>query len=171
MPFTPFTGIDTLLTVPVNLQGAAGPNPVFGAGSIGDTFNEVELRANGVIAFGTGAGAPTTTISRPTGSTISVNQGPLKLANGSLDVAAAGQGLQVAEGANAKQGTAVLVAGTVTVANTSVTVNSKIFLSRSTAGGTLGHLSYTISAGVSFTINSTSATDTSTINYEIMEPG
>lgn len=90
---------------------------------------------------------------------------------GGLDVGQAGQGLAVKEGANAKQGSSVLVAGTVTVANTSVTANSKILLSRSTAGGALGHLSYTVVAGTSFTITSSSGTDTSTVVWEIVEPG
>ena len=47
---------------------------------------------------------------------------------GNLVANTAGGGLRVAEGANAKQGVATLVAGTVTVANTSVTATSRIFL-------------------------------------------
>lgn len=89
------------------------------------------------------------------------------------DVAAnsVGHGMRVAEGSNAKQGTtSAMVAGSITVANTSVTANSKIFPSRKTAGGTLGHISYSISAGVSFTLTSSSATETSTFAYEIFEP-
>src|SRR5688500_1057653 len=85
-------------------------------------------------------------------------------------IATAGRGLQVAEGANAKMGVATLVAGTVTVANTSVTANSRIFIQRQAAGGTLGNITYTASAGVSFTINSSSATDTSTVDWHIVEP-
>jgi hypothetical protein len=65
---------------------------------------------------------------------------------------------------------AVLVAGTKAVSLTSITANAKIFLNRSTTGGTVGHLSYTISAGVGFTINSSSATDTSTVVYIVVEP-
>lgn len=68
-----------------------------------------------------------------------------------------------------RMGAAVLVGGTVTVTNRIVTANSRIFLTRSTTGGTVGHLSYTISAGTSFTINSSSGTDTSTINWMIIE--
>jgi hypothetical protein len=91
---------------------------------------------------------------------------------GSVDVTVAGQGLRVAEGANAKQGTAVLVAGTVTVANTSVTANSRIFLTGQVLGGTAGGLNVTSRvAGTSFTVTSTNAADTSTFAYEIVEPG
>lgn len=64
---------------------------------------------------------------------------------------------------------ATLVAGTVTVANTTVTANTKVLLSRKTIGGTTGDLSYTVSAGVGFTINSSSATDTSTVSYMLAE--
>ncbi len=67
-----------------------------------------------------------------------------------------------------KIGSATLVAGTVTVSNPYVTSTSTIFLSRKTIGGTAGYLSIgTISDGVSFVINSSSATDTSVVNYLI----
>lgn len=64
-------------------------------------------------------------------------------------------------------GTATLVAGTVTVANTSVTSNAMIFISRKTVGGTAGFIAYTVTAGTSFTITSSSNTDTSVVNYLI----
>lgn len=64
-------------------------------------------------------------------------------------------------------GTAVLVAGTKTISNPLITANSIIMLSRSVAGGTLGYLSYTVSAG-SLVINSSSNIDTSTIIYFIL---
>lgn len=90
--------------------------------------------------------------------------------SGNLVGVTAGIGLKVKEGSNARMGAATLVAGTVTVNNTSVTANTRIFLSRSTTGGTTGDLSYTISASTSFTINSSSATDTSTVNWLLIEP-
>ena len=43
-------------------------------------------------------------------------------------------------------------------------------MSVKTTGGTVGTLSYTISDGVSFTINSSSGTDTSTVNWQLWEP-
>jgi hypothetical protein len=83
----------------------------------------------------------------------------------------AGAGLSIMEGPNAKQGTATLVAGTVTVLNTSVTVNSRIFLTSQVDGGTPGFLRVSFRvAGTSFTIASSSTTDTSTVAYEIFEP-
>jgi len=73
-------------------------------------------------------------------------------------------------GANAAMGASVLVAGTVTVSNTLVTASSRIFLTNQVAGGTLGILSIgTRVAGTSFVINSSSATDTSTVAWEIKE--
>jgi len=80
-------------------------------------------------------------------------------------------GVKVLESANGKQGVAVLAAGTVTVANTSITASSRIFLTSQIDGGAVGFLR--VSARVvaaSFTITSSSATDTSTVAYEIFEP-
>ncbi len=88
-----------------------------------------------------------------------------------ISVETVGTGLKVAEGSNAKQGVATLVAGTVTVANTSVTANSRIFLTHQNNSGTVGFV--TVSArnvGTDFTITSSSATDTSDIAWEIFEP-
>lgn len=93
------------------------------------------------------------------------------LVNGNFMVGTAGKGLRVKEGSNAKQGVATLVAGSVVVANTSVTANSRIFLTSQADGGTPGWLRVsTRSAGVSFTITSSSGTDTSTVAYQIFEP-
>lgn len=70
---------------------------------------------------------------------------------------------------NQRCGNAVLVGGTVTVNNTTVTASTKILLTRKTAGGTIGDLTYTIIAATSFTITSASGTDTSTVTYLLIE--
>ena len=75
------------------------------------------------------------------------------------------QGFNLRTGTNSRIQSAVLVAGTVTVANTSVTAATLALIGRSTAGGALGHLSYTVVPGTSITITSSSATDTSTVIY------
>lgn len=81
-------------------------------------------------------------------------------------------GFAASEGTNAKQGTATLVAGTVVVANTSVTATSRIFLTIQSPGGTVGAPYVSArTAGTSFTITSTSSTDTSVVAYEIFEVG
>lgn len=69
--------------------------------------------------------------------------------------------------ANKPAWSCTLVAGTVTVSNTIVTASSKIMFSRKTIGGTVGNISYTLSAGTSFTLNSDNAADTSTFDYII----
>ena len=91
--------------------------------------------------------------------------------NADLDIATVGNGLRVKEGTNARLGTATMAGGTITVANTTVTAATRVLYARSVAGGTLGHLSRTISVGVSFTINSSSNLDTSQIAWMLVDPG
>lgn len=75
-------------------------------------------------------------------------------------------------GAAGTTGTATLVAGTVTVSTTAIEAGDKIFLTRNTPGGTVGHLSApvaSITAATSFVINSDNAGDTSTVNWWIVK--
>lgn len=91
--------------------------------------------------------------------------------DGNLLIQQAGKGLRVKEGSNAKQGTATLSSGSVTVSNTSVTANSRIFLTSQSDGGTPGWLRVSArTASTSFTITSSSGSDTSTVAYQIFEP-
>jgi hypothetical protein len=65
-----------------------------------------------------------------------------------------------------------MIAGTTTVATTAVTSNSRIFLTANSPGGTEGTLSApqaSIVPGVSFVINSSSDTDTSNVNWLILD--
>lgn len=92
-------------------------------------------------------------------------------ASDNLVIATAGKGLQVKEGSNAKMGTATLSGGGATVATTAVTASSRIFLTNQSAGGTPGFLRVgTVTAGTSFTITSSSGSDTSTVAWFIVEP-
>lgn len=68
-----------------------------------------------------------------------------------------------------RTGRATLVGGTITVTDASITANSKIVCTVTTAGGTQGFLRVTRSAGVSFTITSSSVTETSVVDYYITE--
>ena len=82
-----------------------------------------------------------------------------------------GYGLKIKEGSNAKMGTATLTAGSATVSTTSVAANSRIYLTSNADGGTPGWLRVsTRTAGTSFTITSSSATDTSTVAWIIFDP-
>ena len=68
------------------------------------------------------------------------------------------------------RGTIALVGGTITVPNVSTAANSKIMLTAQIPGGTVGAL-YVSSriVGTSFTITSTSATDTSTVAWMVFQ--
>lgn len=157
------------ITPPLAVQSSPGSAPVFAAGVTGDANNRVELRAGGNIALGIGSAPPDTVISRNASAVVGL---PGVATPGNIDITGVGKGLQVAEGSNAKQGTAVLVAGSATVADTAVTANSRIFLTSQVDGGTPGFVRVSARvAGTSFTITSSSNTDTSTIAYEIFEPG
>lgn len=92
--------------------------------------------------------------------------------SGDLSVQDPGSGLRIAEGDNAKQGVATLIGGTVTVANTSVTADSRIFLTAQTMDTILVPAAYAVTAltpGESFTITSSASEDTSVIAYQIFE--
>lgn len=110
---------------------------------------------------------------RNSGSTVIASMTATGVFNvaGDIRLNAAGSGLQVAEGANARMGTVNLTAGTATVANTSVTANTRIFLTIQSVSGTLG-IPYVDGrvAGTSFTITSTNSSDTSTIAWLLIEP-
>ena len=68
-------------------------------------------------------------------------------------------------------GTATLSAGTVTVNTNKVTANSVIMLTSQSDGGTPGFVRVSgRSASTSFTITSSSGTDTSVIGWVILEP-
>lgn len=71
-----------------------------------------------------------------------------------------------------REGTAVLVGGTVTVADTSITAKSIILASCQVLGTVTrpqGIGVHARSVGVSFTLRSADATDTSTVGYQIIE--
>lgn len=69
-----------------------------------------------------------------------------------------------------RSGTATLVGGTVTVTDAAITANTIITVQRVTAGGTIGDITVTRTAGTSFTLTSADVADTSTVSYLIYEP-
>jgi len=95
--------------------------------------------------------------------------GDLVATNGNLVLVTAGNKIEIATGANASVGTsAAMVAGAVTVATTACSATAKVFYSRETLGGAAGHVSITAQNGTGFTLTSSSATETSTFNYWII---
>lgn len=158
---TPPTAPTVLVT-----SAAVGDNAL-AVNVTGDATTRWRVTSGGQNLDAPGAGGGDTQWGRTAANT-------LGLTTTDLDVATAGRGLKVNEGANGKQGTAVLVAGTVVVANTSVTANSRIFLTAQVLGTVAVPSALCVSArvaGTSFTILSSVVTDTSTVAYEIFEPG
>ena len=111
------------------------------------------------------------TTSITAGTTLTATLGNITATNGNLNLAHTGNKLLIHASTSASDaiGTATLVAGSVVVSTTAVTSSSIIFLTRNTAGGSLGNLTYgSIVNGTSFTITSSSGSDTSTVNYLII---
>lgn len=151
----------------LTLTTAAAGDAFLNCKVAGDTNTRllIDTTAGGLLRFrlGPGVTAVDTTIER-----LSANL--LGLVQTDLAIDTAGRGLQVKEGANAKQGTAILAAGSVVVANTAVTANSRIFLGFVTPSANAGALfCSSVTVGTGFTIKSTNAADTSTVAYEIFE--
>lgn len=68
-----------------------------------------------------------------------------------------------------KSGTATLVAGTVTIADTSTTASRRVILHTQAPAGTVGALFVSaITAGTSWVIKSTSSSDTSVVQYDVI---
>lgn len=87
--------------------------------------------------------------------------GALTITNGKLNLDAVPT--------NAIVGVATLIGGAVTVSTSAVTTASIILVSHKVVGGTQGILrTDTITTGTSFTIESSSGTDTSTVNWLII---
>lgn len=128
----------------------------------GDSNARLTIQADGQHNWGDGAG----------GNAVNMYRSTARLAtDNNFAVNSAGKGLQVKEGSNAKMGSSVLVGGTVVVSNTSVTASSRIFLTCNTPGGTPGFLRVSARTnGTSFTILSSSGSDTSTVSWIMFEP-
>jgi hypothetical protein len=141
----------------------ASTDTVLTAGATGDAFDRARMLTSGRYEVGSGAAARDTAWYR---------QGTaLWGTDADVAIRTAGKGLQIKEGTNARSGVVTLVAGTATVANTSVTATSRIQLTSQSDGGTPGWLRVSArTSGASFTITSSSASDTSSVAYFIVEP-
>lgn len=122
---------------------------------------------SGITASARSAAANSGTVSLYTYGTVRLQVNSV----GQVILKTVGSGLSIPEGSNAKMGTATLVAGTAVVNNTSVTTNSRIFLTSQNTSGTSGAVNVSARVvGTSFTITSTSALDTSNVAWIIFEP-
>lgn len=180
MGFSGGGGGSTPVTAPLKLVATAGNPAIQVYLANGDAQPAFEIFGDGQQQWGPGgAGALDTNLRRSGAAALlsdssTLTMGASLLTNGSLDAKQVGGGVKVAEGANAKQGTGTLVAGTVTIANTNITANSRIFITPQNLAGAAVPQALSVTArvvGTSFTVTSASALDTSTFAYEIFEPG
>jgi len=158
------------LSTPPQFEWYIGTPAATGVGSFKLTASatvdrRMELGPNAIQIWDNGTGATPNSLSlQGSGSVARIGGG------------AAGTGLQVGglTGSIVSKltfGTGTLVAGTAVVSQTNVTSSSRIFTCSNADGGTPGWLRVTAkSAGVSFTVTSSSGTDTSTFTYLIIEP-
>jgi hypothetical protein len=139
-------------------------------GDLEPDTNDFSISQQGVLSLNNAAAI--------TASTITAT-GDITTSGGDLRITGAAQQLQVEGGAVTDFiGTATLVAGTVTVANTNIAAADRIFVTRIGVNGStaIGLLDVSISAGASFTITAleaatpanTETNDVSTVNYFIV---
>ncbi len=118
------------------------------------------------MRFGSGAWASQdTSLYRSTTATLATNS--------NVCLATAGKGIQIKEGGTAaKMGSVALTAGAATVSTTAVTASSRIFVTSNADGGTPGWLRVDArnTGSGTFHIQSSSASDTSTVAWVIIEP-
>jgi hypothetical protein len=105
-----------------------------------------------------------------TSGNLILTSGHETITDGNLLFGTAGKGLSIKSGANARIGQATLAAGTFAVVNTSVTANTRVFITRVSINGStaVGTLEAVPAAGVGFTINAltpaTAAVETNDIS-------
>jgi hypothetical protein len=154
---------DTSQTGKIATFNFSTTSPGFTAAVGGDAQDRFRILANGLIEWGDGTAARDTNLYRLAANVVATDD--------DLAINVAGKGLKIKEGSNAKMGTLTLVAGTATVNTSAVTANSRIILTVQTAGGTQGFLRISArSAGTSFAVTSTSATETSVVAWLLVEP-
>lgn len=139
--------------------------------AVNGTANQItSANAGGVVTLSLPA-AITAPGSVSATTTLTATLGAITATNGNLVLGTAGNKLSIATGANASVGTAELVAGTVTVSTTAVTTNSKIFVTVATLGTVAAPQAMYVDAivnGTSFDITSADGTDTSFVNWWII---
>lgn len=179
------------------LIGSTGADPAFGAlglnsgltahgvllGEGNSAIAATAVGATGTLLSGnTGAdptftASPSVTGSITAGTTLTATLGAITATNGNLVLGTAGNkilstsvGTTTAAGANSF-GSVALVGGTATVATTAVTANSLIFLTCQALGTVVVASALAVTAktaGTSFVITASQATDTSTIAWMIV---
>lgn len=170
-----FRGVGTLTTTLVaggTLHFADTVDIYTGGGAAGSysQYQNATFTAGGYTLTYPGANGTISLINNP--ETVSNKTwNDTNVFSGNVNVNTVGKGLKVKEGSNAMMGSAALVGGSKVVATTAVTASSRIFVLSNADGGTPGWLRVSArTAGTSFTITSSSGTDTSTVAWMIVEP-
>jgi hypothetical protein len=135
--------------------------------------NTADLTLFGESADASGAAQVVISAGLPLPSTTALLEvdGEIAAVGGDLLAATAGRGLRIQGGPNARIGISVLAAGTVTVANTTVTANTKIFLTAQSTGPNSGFLGCSARVpGTSFTILSSNGADGNSVAWLLIEP-
>lgn len=155
-----------------------------GSYAFGSTRSTLKSSSDGLIELGNAAGTDFTRLNfggattsfagiASSGTTLTVTRGDGTSGatfNPDSLTMSAGKAISITSGANQRAGDATLVGGTVTVNNTTVTANTRVFLTRKSTGGTIGFaVTYTVSAATSFTITSDNVLDTSVYSYLLIE--
>ena len=160
---------DTFTGTAVTLTGPTGATQLLTAKTTGDTVPQLAIDANGKLEWSSGSTPSDVSLSRD--GSVRLHTVNTFVTEGNLQCDVAGGGLRIKEGANARSGKLTLTGATpVVVSNTSVTANTRIFLTTNVVGGTPGFMWVSaVSAGVSFSVTGT-AGDTSTVAWLLIEP-
>ncbi len=159
------SGVDSFYSKMFNLEGSASPSfPSTGAGG------EMVYSTDG--ASGSLSGVPFGVLLFQSYSrTVTAYRDMwLKASTLLLDADALKLGSAGSTFKRIQHGTATLTGGTVTVANTSITVNSRIILTGQDNNVTGALRVSARSAGVSFTITSSAGTDSGVVAWQVIEP-
>lgn len=123
----------------------------------GSAVTTIGTGGTGAVNIGNATGNTNVTGSLTASTGLVATTGGVTATAGDITINGAGAKLRVQGGAVTDFiGSSVLVLGTVTIANTNIAAGDRIFLSRTAANAStaLGELTYTISAGASFTVTS-----------------
>jgi hypothetical protein len=135
------------------------------------------VSASGTVTGGTGVTATTGNVTASAGAvsaatTVTATAGNITATNGNLSLGTLGNKLLIAAGTNGSVGTFTLGgAATTVVANSDVTASSLIFLQTGVLGTVSAASTFAVTAispGVNFTVTPSQSTDTSVVNFLII---
>jgi hypothetical protein len=134
------------------------PGDVITVTHSGSTPSAITLKVPATI---TGALTATTTLTATSGN--------ITASAGNLIFSTAGTGVQIKEGTNARMGRSTMSSGNIVVSNNGITSNTRFILTRSSLGGTAGHIYISSRNAVNFTITSTTTADQSVVDWVLQE--